>query len=99
MAAPDVWVAKKDGSEIVRAEDIEAVSRDYNGTITARLSGGQGSAVTLVAVAPHEGKQTPDGFHRQLIRVVAQLSDAAGAALVRPEWDEPHGWRWINEPL
>lgn len=99
MAAPDVWVAKEDGSEIVRAEDIEVVSRDYDGTITARLSGGEGSAVTIVAVASHGGKHTPDGFHRQLIRAVAQLSDAAGAALVRPEWDEPHGWRWVNEPL
>jgi hypothetical protein len=99
MAAPDVWVAKEDGSEIVRAGDIEVVSRDYNGTITARLSGGEGSAVVLVAVTPDEGKQTPDGFHRQLIGAVAQLSDAAGAALVRPEWDEPHGWRWVSEPL
>jgi hypothetical protein len=99
MATPDVWVAKEDGSEIVRAENIEVVSRDYSGTITARLSGGEGSSVTLVAVAPHEGKHTPDGFHRQLIRVVAQLSDAAGAALVRPQWDEPHGWHWVNEPL
>lgn len=99
MATPDVWVAKEDGSDIVRAESIAAVSRDYNGTITARLSGGEGSAVTLVAIAPHEGKHTPDDFHRQLIRVVAQLSDAAGAALVRPEWDEQHGWHWVSDPL
>ena len=99
MATPDVWIAKEDGSDIVVAKAIEAVSRDYNGTITARLSGGEGSAVTLVAVASHEGKHTPDGFHRQLIQVLAQLSDAAGAALVRPEWDEPNGWRWVTEPL
>lgn len=99
MAMPELWVAKDDGSDIVRAGAIAAVSRDYNGTITARLAGGEGSAVTLVAVAPHEGKHTPDGFHRQLIRVVAQLSDAAGAALVHPEWDEQHGWTWVTEPL
>ena len=100
MPAPDVWVAKDDGSEIVRAGAIAAVGRDHNGTVTARLSGGgEGSAVTLVAVAPHEGKHTPDGFDRQLIRVVAQLSDAAGAALVRPVWDEPQGWHWVTEPL
>lgn len=98
MATPDVWVANDDGSDIVRAGVITAVSRDYNGTITARLSG-EGSAVTLVAVASHEGKHTPDDFHRQLARVVAQLSDAAGAALVRPEWGEQHGWRWVSEPL
>jgi hypothetical protein len=100
MPTPDVWVAKDDGSEIVRAGAIAAVGRDYNGTVTARLSGGgEGSAVTLVAVAPHQGKHTPDGFHRQLIQVVAQLSDAAGAALVRPVWDEPHGWHRVTEPL
>lgn len=99
MATPNVWVAKDDGSDIVRAGAIAAVSRDYNGTIAARLSGGEGSAVTLVAVASHEGKHTPGDFHRQLIRVVAQLSDAAGSALVRPEWDEPHGWRWVTDSL
>jgi hypothetical protein len=99
MATPDVWVANDDGSDIVRAEVIAAVSRDHNGTITARLSGGEGSAVTLVAAAPHEGKRTPEGFHHQLIRVVAQLSDAAGAALVRPEWGEQHGWHWVTGPL
>jgi hypothetical protein len=99
MATPDVWVATGNGSDIVRAETIAAVSRDYNGTVTARLSGGEGSAVTLVGVASHEGKHTPDDFHRQLIRAVAQLSDAAGAALVHPVWDEPDGWHWVTEPL
>jgi hypothetical protein len=98
MAAPEVWVAKDDGSELVRAEAIAAVGRDYTGTVTARLSGGEGSAVTLVAVASHEGKHTPDDFHRQLIRAVAQLADAAQAAVVSPVWDD-HGWRWATEPL
>ena len=98
MAAPEAWVAKDDGSELVRAETIAAVSRDYTGTVTIRLSGGEGSAVTLVTVASHEGKHTPDDFHRQLVRVVAQLADAAQAAVVRPVWDD-HGWRWDTEPL
>ena len=98
MAAPEAWVAKDDGSELVRAETIAAVSRDYTGTVTIRLSGGEGSAVTLVTVASHEGKHTPDDFHRQLVRAVAQLSDAAQAAVVRPVWDD-HGWRWDTEPL
>jgi len=97
MTAPEVWVAKDDGSELVRAEAIAAVGRDYNGTVTVRVSG-EGSAVTLVTVASHEGKHTPDDFHRQLVRVVAQLSDAAQAAVVRPEWDK-HGWRWATEQL
>jgi hypothetical protein len=99
MAAPEVWVAKDDGSDLVRAEAIAAVGRDYTGTITVRLSGGDGSAVTLVTVASHEGKHTPDDFHRQLIRVMtAQLSDAALATVIRPVWDD-HDWRWATEPL
>jgi hypothetical protein len=98
MAAPKVWVAKDDGSDLIRAGGIAAVGRDYTGTITVRLSGGEGSAVTLVTVASHEGKHTPEDFHRQLVRVVAQLADAAEAAVVRPVWDE-HGWRWATEPL
>ncbi|HEY9240809.1 MAG TPA: hypothetical protein VIP48_02415 [Streptosporangiaceae bacterium] len=98
MAASEVWVAKDDGSELVRAGAIAAVSRDYTGTVTVRLSGGEQSAVTLVTVASHGGKHTPDDFHRQLLRAVAQLADAAQAAVVRPVCDD-HGWRWANEPL
>jgi hypothetical protein len=99
MAAPDVWVAKDDGSELVRAGTIAAVSRDYTGTITARLSGGEQSAVTLVAVVSHEGKHTPEDFHRQLIRVVAELADTAQAAVIRAVWDDDQGWAWAIEPL
>jgi hypothetical protein len=99
MAAPKVWVAKDDGSDLVRAEAIVAVGRDYTGTVTVRLNGGgEGSAVTLVAVASHEGKHTPDDFHRQLVRAVAQLADAAEATVVSPVWDD-EGWRWATEPL
>jgi hypothetical protein len=98
MAAPDVWVAKNDGSELVRAGAIAAVSRDYTGTVTVRLSGGEQSAVTLVTVISHEGKRTPEDFHRQLIRAVAQLGDTAQAAVVRPVWDD-QGWAWVIEPL
>lgn len=99
MVAPDVWVAKDDGSDIVRAESIVAVGRDYNGAVTVRLGGGEASAVTLVSVASHEGKHTPGDFHHQLIRVVAQLSHASGASVVRPVWSAPHGWEWVTGPL
>jgi hypothetical protein len=98
MAAPEVWVAKDNGSELVRAGAIAAVGRDYTGTVTVRLSGAEGSAVTLVTVVSHEGKHTPEDFHRQLVRVVAQLTDAAEAIVVSPAWDED-GWRWATEPL
>lgn len=98
VAAAEVWVAKDDGSELIRAGTIAAVSRDYTGTVTVRLSGGEQSAVNLVTVISHEGKHTPDDLHRQLIRALAQLADTAQAAVIRPVWDE-QGWTWATEPL
>ena len=35
MEAPDVWVAKDDGSDVIRATAIVGVGIDYNGNITA----------------------------------------------------------------
>ena len=40
MDAPDVWVAKDDETEIIRAREIAAVNLDYDGNVTARLAGG-----------------------------------------------------------
>jgi len=102
MDAPHVWVARDDGSDVVRAEAIVRVGIDYNGTVTAQLGDGDGSVVTLVASGnqqAQQAEQAPDDFHRQLIRALAQLSDAAGAFIVRPVYDEEQGWRWINDPL
>jgi hypothetical protein len=98
MDAPHVWVSKDDGSDIVRADAIAGVGRDYDGHVTARLANG-GSPVTLVAPDAHEAAPTPGDFHRQLVRVVTQLADAAEAFIVRPVCDEQHGWRWLSEPL
>ena len=99
MDAREVWVAKDDGSDIIRTEVIAGVGRDYNGNITARLAGGEGAVVTLVDPTGHHGTDTPGDFHRQLLKVVAELSDAAEAVIVRPVHDDQHGWRWITEPL
>ncbi len=99
MAEPDVWVAKDDGSDLVRAEAIAAVGRDYNGNVTVRLAGGEGSAVTLVAADSQDGGHTPDDFHRQLIEILSQLSDTAETVMVRPVYDGPEGWRWVTGPL
>jgi hypothetical protein len=99
MSASDVWVSKDDSSDIVRAESIAGVGRDYNGNITARLAGGEGAAVTLVDSGAHDGSPTPEDFHRQLLKVVAELSDTAQATMVRPVRDEQHGWRWVTELL
>jgi hypothetical protein len=99
MTAPDVWIAKDDGSDIIRAAAIASVGRDYNGNITARLSGCEQVAVTLVLDHGHNHGRTPEDFHRQLLKVVAELSDAAEAAIVLPVHDAERGWRWVGERL
>lgn len=96
--ARTVWVAKHDGSDIIRADAIAGVGRDYNGYITARLAGGEGSAVTLVAPASTV-PSTPEDFHRQLIRIAAELSHTTEPTVVRPVWDEDDGWQWVSERL
>ena len=95
----DVWVAKDDGNDIVRAAAIIGVSIDYNGNITARLGHGEGATVTLADPGKEHGAHSPKDFHRQLIRIIAELSDASGAFLIRPAHDEVHGWQWLTEPL
>jgi hypothetical protein len=99
MNTPDVWIAKDDGSDIVRATAIVGVGIDYNGNITARLGHGEGATVTLADQGRQHGVRPPADFHRQLMRIIAQLSDASGAFLVRPVHDEAHGWTWATEPL
>jgi hypothetical protein len=96
--ARTVWVSKDDGSDIIRADAIAGVGRDYSGYITARLIGGEGSTVTLVAPASGVAS-TPEDFHRQLIKIAAELSHQAVASVVRPVRDDDNGWQWVNEPL
>jgi hypothetical protein len=93
----DVWVAKDDGSDLIRAAAIVGVGRDYAGNVTARLSGGQEPVVTLVATSP--GQDTPDEFHVRLLEVISQLSETAEVAIIRPVYDESRGWTWRPEPL
>jgi hypothetical protein len=94
-----VWVANNDGTEIVRAGDISVASLDYDGNVNVRLAVADGAVVTVVAHRAHREERRPDDFHRQLIRVIAELSDAAGAFLVRAVHDETRGWQWVTEPL
>ena len=99
MDVPDVWVAKDDGSDIVRATAIVGVGIDYDGNITVRVGHGDGATVTLAKAGHAAGAHPAEDFHRQLIRIIAQLSDASGAFLVRPVHDEARGWQWLTEPL
>ena len=98
MNTPDVWVAKEDGSDIVRAAAIVGIAIGYNGNITVQL-GGEGATVTLADPGREHGTHPADDFHRQLIRIIAELSDASGAFLVRPEHDGTGHWQWVTEPL
>ena len=58
-----------------------------------------GAAVTLVARRAHHEEHRPGDLHRQLIRILAGLSDAPGATLVRAVHDQTRGWQWVTEPL
>ena len=62
MDASDVWVAKDDGSDIVRATAIVAVGIDYNGNITARLGHSEGVTVTLAHSDKQPGAHPPGTF-------------------------------------
>jgi hypothetical protein len=99
MEAADLWVANGDGTEIIRARDIAAVVLDYNGDVTARMAGHDGTVVTLVAHRGRRDEARPGDLHRQLLRLVAQLGDSSGAHIVRPVHDDARGWEWISEPL
>jgi hypothetical protein len=98
MAAVDIWVAKDDGTEIIRARDITAISLDPDGDVTVRLAG-EVALVTLVRGRADQDEHRVGDFHRELLQVVAQLSDSSGAHLVRPVHDESRGWTWVSERL
>ena len=55
--------------------------------------------VAALILAALRMRRRPVDFHRQLIRLIADLSDAAGAFLVRAAHDETRGWQWVSEPL
>jgi hypothetical protein len=95
----DVWISNDEGNEIVRARDIAGASLDYDGNVTVRLAGEEGKAVTVAGHRTHHEGHRPVDFHRQLIRKVAELSDAAGTFLVRAEYNDTRGWLWISESL
>jgi hypothetical protein len=99
MDITDVWVSNDEGTEIVRARDIIGASMDYDGNVTVRLTGADGAAVTIAGHRTHQEQHRPDDFHRQMVRVIAELSDAAGPFLVRPVHHETRGWQWVSEPL
>jgi hypothetical protein len=99
MNIQEVWVANGDGTEIVRARDIVTAAIDSDGNVTVRLVGAESRAVTVAGPLAHRNEHRSGDFHQQLIRVIAQLSDATGAFLVRAVHDETRGWHWASEQL
>jgi hypothetical protein len=93
--APEIWIATSDDMNMIRADAIVVVRID-GGRVTAQLHDEAKVSVTLVdgSAGPHP----PADFHRELIRVVAELADTSEAQLVRPHYND-HGWRWTAEPL
>lgn len=92
---PAIWIATSDGLNMIRADALVVVRVD-GGRVTAQLH--DEAKVTVTLVDGTAGPPPPADFHRQLIRVVAQLADTSGAHLVRPVSDD-RGWRWTTEPL
>jgi hypothetical protein len=90
-----IWIVSSDGLNMIRADALVVVRMDGD-RVTAQLHDEAKVTVTLVddTAGPHP---SPD-FHRQLIRVIAQLADTSGAHLIRPLSDD-RGWRWTTEPL
>ncbi|SFO35348.1 MULTISPECIES: hypothetical protein [Actinomadura] len=92
----EVWVEAGGGRDMVRADAIVMLRLDDTGRLTAQLRDDAKVSVTLLKGS--SGAHPPDDFHRQLIRVVAELADSSGAQLVRAR-HEGGAWRWISEPL
>ncbi|MCW2889864.1 MAG: hypothetical protein QOE54_1106 [Streptosporangiaceae bacterium] len=85
-----------DEHDLIRATAIIAVHLDDDGTVAARLADAAQETVTLVTGSADVA--TPPDFHRQMIRMVAELADSSGAQLVRARRDQ-RGWHWVAEPL
>jgi hypothetical protein len=83
MDAADVWVAKDDETEIIRAREIAAVNLDYDGNVTARLAGGDAALVTLQPAGEAHAwpvYEQPDLFLRLGQLVVTQHVEACRVA-------------------
>jgi hypothetical protein len=93
----EIWIETSDGLNMIRADAIVVVRVDGD-RVTAQLHDEAKVTVTLVdaTAGPHPAAD----FHRDLIRVVAELADTSGAHLIRPLCDDGGGgWRWMTEPL
>jgi hypothetical protein len=94
-SSPEIWIATGDGRNMIRADAIVVVRLDA-GRLTAQLHDEAKVSVTLVDDST--SRHLPSDFHRQLIKMVAELAEASGAQLIRPQHDK-NGWHWSTEPI
>ncbi|MGP4022612.1 hypothetical protein [Actinomadura sp. 3N407] len=91
-----VWIEAGEGCDFVRADAIVMVRLDKTGRLTAQLRDEAKVSVMLLEGSP--GAHPPGDFHRQLIRMIAELADSNSAQLVGAR-HEGGAWRWVSEPL
>ena len=87
----DVRIVNDDGSEIVRAREIAVASLELRREHHVRVGRWRRRGRDDRRKPAHHDEHRPDYFHRQLVRVIAELSDAAGAFLVQAAHDDKRG--------
>lgn len=93
---PEVWISAADG-DLVRADAIVILRLDRTGRLTVQLRDEARVSVTLLEGASGGG-HPPADFHRELIRMIAEVADSGSAQLISARRVDG-GWRWVSEPL
>ncbi|MEV3923718.1 hypothetical protein [Actinomadura coerulea] len=93
----DVWISAADGDDLIRADAIVILRMDRTGRLTVQLRDEAKVSVTLLEGSPG-GTRPPVDFHRQLIRLIAELADSSETRLVRAR-HENGAWHWTSESL
>lgn len=94
--AHDVWISAADG-DMVRADAIVILRLDKTGRLTAQLRDEAKVSVPLLEGSTGGG-HPPVDFHRQLIRMIAELADSGDAHVIHAQHTDG-AWRWVSEPL
>ncbi|MDL4813739.1 hypothetical protein [Actinomadura opuntiae] len=93
---PEVWIAAADG-DLIRADAIVILRLDKTGRLTVQLRDEAKVSVSLLEGSAGGGNPPAD-FHRQLIRMIAEVADSGSAQVISARHVDG-GWRWISEPL
>ncbi|WP_067792606.1 hypothetical protein [Actinomadura formosensis] len=93
----EVWISAADGCDMIRADAIVILRLDKTGRLTAQLRDEAKVNVTLLE-GSSGGGHPPADFHRELIRMIAELADSSGAHLIRARHENDE-WRWGGESL